>query len=223
VPLGQNIMKIDSKKQEEKLIIKYVKELNKLNRICWNAPVIPLAKPYQNGWIKYFVLRDDYTRRTDANVYLTIIKEIGLEAFCRKQNFLDAKGREYSPGLRIIGKNEWDKLGWPDYYKKYFTYGIFRPHHCYHYNSTIEGYKFKRDFCFVHAIKPHFITHTRVIYPDIESRIDWINNLFKHKQYWRKYNHLKGSYNYEKDYTQPKIDFINKLSTKEIEEYDKSE
>lgn len=215
-------MQPNLKEKKDKSILSYVRELDKLRRVTWNAPLIPLAKPYQNGWTKYFVLRDDYTRRNDAKAHVDILKVIGTECFCRKDNFLDRMGKPYGPGLRIIGKNEWDGLKWPEHYKKYFSYGIHYQRDAYGWNGKIEGYKFRRDFCFIEAIKPHFITHTRTIYPDVESRIAYINNKFDHEQLWKRYHKLKGHSRHSADWRLAKDRFLEALGTKEIEEYDKS-
>jgi hypothetical protein len=217
-------MKHDSKLKEDKLILALVRELDKLRKLTWNAPIIPLAKPYQNGWTKFYVLRDDYTRRSDAMVFIRILKEIGTECFCRKTDFIDRNGRVISPGLRVIGKDEWDKIGWPDHYKKHFRYGFHRQYGygwSWNRGSLVEGWAMTRPFFFIEAIKPHFVTHTRTIYPDVESRKAEIDNLFTHKQYWRRYSHMKGqSQNTEKDYTQRRVDFMRALGTEDIVQYD---
>lgn len=215
-------MQPDVKEKRDKGILAYVRELDKLRVLTWNAPLIKLAKPYQNGWTKYFILRDDYTRRTDAQAHVDILKEIGTECFCRKQEFIDRQGKPYGPGLRIIGRNEWESLGWPEFYKKYFSYGLHYQKQIYGRNNAVEGYKFSRDFCFIEALKPHFITHTRTIYPDIESRKAEINNLFDREQYWKRYSRLKGQRKGSSDWRLAKDHYMEALGTKEIEEYDKS-
>ncbi len=215
-------MQPDTKTRRDKSILAHVREMDALNRVTRQAPLIPLAKPYQNGWTKFFVLRDDYTRRTDAKVHLDILAKISSENFCRRRDFLDKKGREYGPSLGTIGKNEWETLGWPEHYKKYFTYGLHHVENFYGYRGVVEGYKFVRPFCFVEAIKPHFITHTRTIYPEVESRLAELRNLFDAKQYWNRYNKLKGRRRCSSDYRLMKSWYLEAIGTKEIEEYDKS-
>ena len=215
-------MKVDLKVKEDKKALALERELNKLLELSWKAPIIPLEKPYQNGWIKFYVLRDDYTRRTDTNVYLRILKEVGIERFSRNKNFLDKNGRPLTPGLKIIGKNEWDKLGWPEHYKKYFYYGLHPVETRWGTGGTREGYKLTHTFYLVEAIRPHMVTHTKVIYPDVQKRIREIYNTFEHKQYWSRLWHLKGqkmSYD-KKDYNQEIHRFKSSLGLKDVEEYD---
>jgi hypothetical protein len=216
-------MLANKKESKDKSIFAYVRELNKLHHITWHAPLIKLEKPYQNGWTKYFTLRDDYTRRDDSKAHWDILKVIGTEAFCRKQNFLDRKGKEYGPGLRVIGKNEWDGLKWPEHYKKYFVFGRWHVQHVYGWGGTVEGYKFARPFCFVEAIKPHFVTHIRTHYPEVEARIKYIHNLFEREQLWNRFNKLKGVRRFSSDYRLAKDRYLEALGTKEVEEFDKSQ
>lgn len=214
-------MRPDLKKKKDKSILAYVRELDELHKISWNAPLIKLAKPYQNGWTKYFALRDDYTRRADAKAHFDILAEIGGEAFCRKVDFVDRHGKSYGPGLRIIGKNEWEALGWPEHYKKYFSFGIYYENN-YNFRSYKEGYKFVRPFCFVEQIRPHFVTHTRTIYPDVESRKQKLRNKFDQERWWDRFNKLKGRRRGSYDYRGAKARYLQAIGTKEMEEYDKS-
>jgi hypothetical protein len=217
-------MKPDPKKHKDKSILAYVRELEKLRRLTWYAPVVKLDKPYQNGWTKYFILRDDYTRRTDAHVFHAILKKIGTEAFCRKLTFADRQGKPYGPHLRIIGKNEWEMLGWGEQFRKHFTYGIHNQKEIWGWTKKgIEGYKMTRPFFFVEAIKPHFVTHVRTIIPDVESRIAYINRHFDQEQLWRRYHKLKGARRHSYDWRCSKDLFMEAIGTKEIENYDKSE
>lgn len=208
----------DKTTNKDKEIFALVRELNRLYRVNRLAPFVPIEKPYQNGWIKKFALRDDYTRRNDADAHRRILEKINGIAFCRNRDFLDRKGKEYGPSLKIIGKNEWDGLGWPEYYKKYFTYGVYRVNDF----RMVEGYRFRRDFCFIEVIEPHIVTHTRVLYPEIESRIQEIREIFRQNRYWQRHANLRGCKKHSSDYRLARDRYFEKLHTKEIEEYDKS-
>ena len=181
--------------QKQKEVVAAVIELNKLQKLSWNAPLVPLEKPIQTGWLRTFKLRDDCSRRNDAAAYKTICKEIARSCFCRKQTFLDKKGDEVKPTLRIIGEGEWDKLGWPEYYKKYFAFGNWSIYK-YGLKQTVKGWKFWREYYFVDDdITPYFITHQRVKMPDVETRIAELNRFIEQNNGWKTYGHYKkGSY-----------------------------
>ncbi len=222
-------MKPDLKTKKDKNIYALMREWDKLRDITRDAPLVPLEKPYQNGWIKYFVLRDDYTRRADAHVFKAILKEIGTEVFCRKVDFLDHQGQPYGPGLRVVGRNEWEMLGWTPQFKKHFSFGWHRRENVFfglrwadeHFvEGKIQGYRMSKPFFLVEAIKPHFVTHTKTIYPEIETRMAEIKSQFQHKQLWPRYDKLhgrrwKGSW----DYRLAKSEYLETLGTKEIERY----
>lgn len=212
-------MKPNKKEKKDKDILVYSRELDKLHRITREAPLIPLEKPYQNGWTKFFVLRDDYTRRNDAHVFRNILKVVSTEAFCRKMNFLDRRGKPYGPGLRIIGKNEWEMLGWTDQYKKYFHYGLHPYKGVYGTTGVQEGWKLLREFFFVEAVKPHFVTHLRTHYPEVEARKAYIYNKFERGQLWKRYGNLKGWSRGSSDWRCAKDRYEEVRGTKEIEDY----
>lgn len=214
-------MKLDKYTERDKEIIRAVKEMDALRKVSREAPLIPLSKPYQNGWIRYYVLRDDYTRRSDAQVFHTMIGTVGTEIFSRKIDFLDRKGQERHPGLRVIGKREWEVLNWPASHTKYFRYGKWHEKNIWGYSTAgVEGYKMERPFFFIEAVRPHFVTHTKTIYPDIESRMKYLQNKFEKHQLWHRYGKLKGGVRWSYDWATLKKRYMDALSTLEIEKYD---
>ena len=200
--------------QKQKKVYAAVTELCKLNKISWNAPLIPLAKLIQTGWVKGFTLRDDCSRRSDAQVYRTICKQIQAPVFCRKKNFIDKKGKEIKPGFRIIGKGEWDNLGWPEHYKKYFAYDIWsigRSH-------TKEGWGFWRGYYFIEEIKPYFITHQRTKIPEVETRIAELEGFINNNNGWKIFEHYKRGHYWDRRERDRKIHkYLNEFDADLIE------
>lgn len=214
----------NKREEKDKEIRALVREMDELHDVIWNAPIVKLDKPYQNGWVKCHVVRDDFTRRNDAEVFHRILKKVGGSAFSRREDFKGRDGKEYGPSLYIIGENEWKTLGWPDYYAKHFHFGW---HRIYSYDGfeygghLRKGYAVLRPFCFDTVVKPHFITHVRKVIPEAESRLQEIRNQFENNQYWRRYFKIKGkSGNYSADYELARQRYLDALGTKEIEHYD---
>lgn len=218
-------MQPTKQEKKDKSIFALERERNKLYRIQRDAPLIKLEKPMQNGWVKYWMLRDDYTRREDAHVFRTILKVIGTETFCRKKNFLDRHGKEYGPGLRIIGRNEMEMLQWTQALKKHFHFGLHYEKNLWGYSSPrpIEGWKIIRPFFFEEAIKPHFVTHVRTHYPDVESRLAQIQNKFSKDQLYNRLDNLRGNRKMSEEWRMAKSRYLETVGTKEVEEYDKSQ
>lgn len=216
----------NKREEKDREIRAAVREMDALQRITWNAPIVKLETPYQNGWLMYHVLRDDYTRRNDAEVFRTILKQIGGISFCRKPSFEGRNGKTYKPSFSIIGENEWKVLGWPEYYKKYFSFGL---HRVIYNNDGFEyggghrlGYKFNRTYCFATAIKPHIVTHIRTVVPEAQTRLAELRNHFDTHNLWKRYWKIKGcGVHYSADYELARKRFMETLGTKEIEQYDK--
>jgi hypothetical protein len=76
-----------------------------------------------------------------------------------------------------------------------------------------------RTFFFIEAIKPHFITHTKTLYPDVESRIAYIRNKFEKNRLWERYSNLKGQHKFSSDWRLAKDRYMEALGTKEIERF----
>lgn len=160
----------------DKELIRLERELLDLYGIRRELPLIKLDQPIHRGYKKFFVLRDDVARRRDAHVFETILKEINTTIYSRTIDFKSKKYHnrqrsEQPHELAHIPKHKWAILGWPSYYKKWFYYRakqVARPYYGYGY---YEGYWFGRTWMFDTKIEPYYITHTRQIDPDLESKI----------------------------------------------------
>ena len=79
-----NCSRLKSKKKKKQLVKKdFEKQLiqvSKLEKELWkkrNAlPFLPLEIPYQKGWQRYFVLREDIARSNDALFYNVLLEKI---------------------------------------------------------------------------------------------------------------------------------------------------
>ncbi len=203
---------------KNKALLSAVTEMDALNKITRDAPWIKLPKPIQTGWTKTLDLRDDCKNRSDAHIYREILEKVKVNAFCRKQDFLDRKGYPIKAGVRIIRTNEWEKLGWPEHYKKYFFFGVHEIGSSY-FGQTYyaEGYKFWQRFYFVDKVVPHFITHTQAKLPEIETRISELDSFIRNNGGWDAYWHFKrGHVSKDRSYTQPRFDMMEELVNEEI-------
>jgi len=197
---------------KDKSILKLQRELSRLWQAKWNYPLIEVDVPYQNGWTKSFELRDDISRRTDAAVFKKILKRINSKVFCRTKNFLKRDGTAIPHDLDVIGVNEWEGLGWPEHYKKYFYFGYIIRH-----RRIIKCYSFINSYYFVDKIEPHIITHQRVVIPQVESRIAEIRAKMS-RGLWNRLNNLKGCRRMSDDWRLSKQRAFEALNTKEIED-----
>lgn len=213
-------MLLDKITKKDKEIRRLVNEFYRLRKATWEAPIVPIEKPYKNGYVKFFTLRDDYTRRVDVHDFKRILSRINNTVFSRNKDFKDKKGVIHSPNLSIIPEKQWQSFDWPEHYKKHFVFG----HHTYYYGwggkGTIYGYKFWREYCFTEKIEPHFVTHQRVVLPEIESRLSEIRAKFSNEQLWERYRSMKGHKRFSMDYFLEKQHILDSIGTKELEKFD---
>lgn len=180
-------MLLNKKARRQKELLKLDTERRKLEDIRRDYPTIELNPPIQTGWEKTFELRDDCTRRSDADVYRRILGVINRKVFCRRKDFVDKWSKKpVILELDIIGEGQWEKLDWPEHYKKYFTFGDWVDRCC-----TItkkiyykRGYKFNQPFYFVERIDPYLMTHRKVMDGEVEGRIGEINDKFYRDNLW---------------------------------------
>ena len=199
-------MKAHKKEEANKELLAVVREIDELRKIVYDAPWIKLDKPIQTGWTKLHVLRDDCKARADADIFKRILGVIDVPIFSRRKDFKDRHGIVMNAGLRVIRENYWDKLEWPESYKKYFLFGTYlvewdmetRYVPTYFVNRKhVVGFRMKQEFYFEEIIKPYLVTHRRPILPEIESRQAELDAYIESHGGWSKYEYIKRGSSYQ--------------------------
>ncbi|SHG82506.1 hypothetical protein SAMN02787100_4762 [Chryseobacterium sp. OV279] len=162
------------KKDVEKQIRKKYKRSKELWYLRRNIPWIPLEKPYQRGFIRFFVLNDDVKRSEDADFYEGILKKIATYMYSESRLFLKKRrkfGRriyvEKPQRLNTVSSYAWTdpKFGLSPRERPYFLkkeeYNPFRKR-----NETY--YEFTEPWRFTLRIKPNMITHYKPVDLDLE-------------------------------------------------------
>ena len=91
--------KLKTARQKKRLQIKdsdkQLRKLDRHNKKLYEAkrhlPLIPLATPYQKGWVRTFRLRDDIARSNSAVFFLALLEKINTKDFCNEKSFLVRK------------------------------------------------------------------------------------------------------------------------------------
>lgn len=180
----------DHKRLNDKRLLKLEREYNRLTKAQRNAPVIPIAEPYQKGWTRTHALREDILRRRDAPELKRVLSKFKTTVHCMNPEFVDRKGVPIVQDFRIIPKKTLERFNWPPEVMKWVKFG-FWTQASYISKYTIEGYIFTPPHYFtVWDIQPYMITHQRVLYPDIETRLAEISNKFGHLQAWPRLNRI---------------------------------
>jgi hypothetical protein len=182
--------------QRDKHLLKLEREHNRLFPALRDAPLVPLEKPYQLGWIKTYALVAEVLRRPDAAVFRRVLAVVNSRVWSREANFKLRNGDAIVLRPRIIPPKEWERLGWPASHKKLFSYG--------HWEDEMElrpwfrkrrlriGYAVNRPWWIKEEVHPRMITHRRVDLPDVRSRLAEIDAHFDHHQGWAILGRLHG-------------------------------
>ncbi|MDR7210642.1 hypothetical protein [Flavobacterium piscis] len=185
-----NCSRLKSKRKKKQLAKKdFEKELiqlSKLEKELWKKhralPLLPLVTPYQKGWERYFVLREDVAKSNDAVFYNVLLEKINTIQYASDKSFKNKKRKkgmdvyndrrqavkdflEYEwlcPKLELTDKEQthFYKVGrWSPNGKSYRTY-----------------YVFEEPWRFVLRVRPNMITHTKMVDADLESEIANLRN-----------------------------------------------
>lgn len=184
-----------------KSFLKMEKRADELKEELRKLPLRELKTPYQKGWVITFRLRDDISRRADAELILqvlergwnkeTYVKDIeavkavrqGHTSYITKRK--DVNGKYISVDLRpqrkLIDKKQYEAL--PDRIKEYF-----------YLDTTHEAYKkYNREYFYgvlpqyylELKVRPYMITHERVKGGELEEEYKFLRD--KLQEYWREY------------------------------------
>ncbi|UKB83748.1 hypothetical protein LF887_22520 [Chryseobacterium sp. MEBOG06] len=164
-----------SRKDVEKQIRKKYKRSKELWNIRRNIPLIPLDKPYQRGFVRFFVVREDVMRTKDGDFFDGILKKINIYMYSESRQFLKKKrkfGRriyvEREQKLSRISSYSWNdpKLGLTPRERQYFLkleeyWPVRKRYDTY--------YEFIEPWRFILRIRPNMITHYKPVDFELEK------------------------------------------------------
>lgn len=164
------------RKDVEKQIRKKYKRSTVLWHIKRNQPLIPLETPYQLGFVRFFVVRDDVLRDSDGAFFEGILKKINTYMYSESRQFLKKRkkfGRriyvEKKQKLNRIPLYSWcdPKFGLTPRERRYFLrqdeYCPFRK------GNYDTHYEFIEPWRFTLRVRPHMITHYKPVDAELEK------------------------------------------------------
>lgn len=207
-----------SKRRKKRLVKedfeKHLIQLRKLEKGLWkkrkDLPLIPLENPYQKGWQRCFVLREDVGRSSEAEFYRTLLEKINTWQFSSEKSFKRKKKRKrrnvYVEKIQTVKEfSEWEwkspKLELTEKEKVHFYK---RERWCSNFKRYKIHYVFNEPWRYVLRVSPYMITHTKMVDSDLESEIQLLENYIVNLDLRNKINRLihgsslKWSY-YEKE------------------------
>lgn len=218
------------RKDVEKQIRKKYKRSKELWELRRNIPLVPLEKPYQKGFVRFFVVRDDVKRSTDGDFFQGILDKINTKMYSETRKFLKKK-RKFGRRIYVDREQKLDRLSiyqWNDpklglttrekqYFLKMEEYNPFRKR----YNIY---YEFIEPWRFVFKVQPNMITHYKPLDSALEKEYDELDSYLDqykiigiiHKTIYGKPNPWKDKY--KRDPLNSRKCFHYKMSATEIAE-----
>ena len=186
-------------------------ELEKQRR---TLPLVPLEKPYQKGYVRFFVLREDVRQGKQADFFATLLEKINTYQYADNRKFQKKKKRRRKPvyvarkqELRSFSQRELERaLDSGEFSVKEYLY--FARVECFNrQKDRFETYyEFTEPWRFELRVKPNMITHYRPVDIAIERELAELDKIISDYKNWG-IIHSKiygGSYSwnqYQKRYT----------------------
>lgn len=164
-------------------------ERRALERKLLDAELVPLERPYQRGWVRYFKWSDEACRRKDFDSMNGVLEVLQNKQWSRHPDFRQSRWKHrarqggWAPRLAFHPKpllKHCREAGW----LRYFSINGYQPlrgaAHLRHLISTGWNGKlrFNHPQLLEPQVEPHYVTHLRVHDPAIDARIaeidDWI-------------------------------------------------
>ena len=164
-------------------------ELEKQKR---TMPLVPLEKPYQKGYVRFFVVRDDVKRSKLGDFFENLLAKINTYQYADNRKFQKKKKRRgkriYLPRKQeLLSFRQWE---WVDAIEK----GKLVAEECKYfmkverYNSVCKRfeiyYEFAEPWRFMLRVRPNIITHYRPIKLEIEHELAEQDNFFNDYKNW---------------------------------------
>lgn len=181
-------------------------------------PLEPLRHPYQRGWKRFFVLREDLKYDAKALFYEALLNKINTVEYHYDKTFKQRKRRkrrcQYTSRLQMlqeISAYSWDinRLELTEEEKACFT--------CietYHVETKCQviNYVFSEPWRYRLKIAPHMITHVQVLDIAIERELAYIEDHLTNHNLGPRINTLTHGAGYSwKRWSGERIRYINRI------------
>lgn len=207
----------NSKQKKERDLRILVRKLKLLESAWYKLPKVKLDKPRFIGYKRFYVLRDDISRRKDAIMFKTLLIKLNSFVYSKTKDFskydVDVHPFHFKQSIKTLSTKEYESL--ENEYKKYFV--RFKKHD--DFRKSEYRYEFIYPFMFILKIKQHHITEVPLLDREMESQIDEIRKKINRENLWTKINRLlRGSHRYKDDYDLGILKILNDERKKDLEQ-----
>ena len=166
-----------------------------------DLPMVPLENPYQKGWKRHFVLREDIKRSPSAAFYVQLLEKINTVQYHTEKSFKLKKKRKRrkAPLERRQFLQDFSEWQWHHHSLKLTE--IDKAHfHLYEQISKngkekLRRYRFNEPWRYVLQVKPHFITEVKMLDQKLEQEIQLLENRIDHQHLNPRIHKLTGGRN----------------------------
>ena len=206
------------KTDRDKQLIQLSKRRGELWHQRRQLPPVALERPYQSGWKRIFVLREDIKRSPMAAFYEELLQKINTIEYHHDRSFKRKKRRKgryayfvKQQMLREFTLQEWNSAELPLSEKEKACFTLVETYSTKNRLWQIR-YVFNHPWRYRLKVAPHIITHTTPLDVDLEREIACIDNRVENYLLEpRIYLLTRGrGYNRNKWYNEP-AKYINKL------------
>ena len=169
---------MDRKVQEKELLSMWKKKL-RLMMAKRNLRWVELPKPIRKGYVRTFVLREDVAKSKEGPFFKELLKHVNTKTYCMNKDFMtkpwnSKKKIPITQGIQGIYHDTWNKLNLTDKQKSFFE-KVWKQDPK---NPKAGHYvfEFTKPWMFETKIFPHYVTHTLLLDPQLESELREITN-----------------------------------------------
>ena len=181
-----------AREDHEKFLRTCIKRQKALFKQRRELPLVPLEKPYQKGYVRFFVLREDVRQGKQADFFATLLEKINTYQYADNRKFQKKKKRRgkrvyiaRKQELYTFSQWEWERaLERGKFTQKERAY--FAKIECFNrQKDRFEiHYEFTEAWRFELRVKPNMITHYRPVDIAIERELAELDKIIDDYKNW---------------------------------------
>ena len=181
-----------AREDHEKYLRECIKRQKALFKQRRELPLVPLEKPYQKGYVRFFVLREDVRQGKQADFFATLLEKINTYQYADTRKFQKKKKRRgkrvyiaRKQELYTFSQWEWERaLERGKFTQKERAY--FAKIECFNrQKDRFEiHYEFTEAWRFELRVKPNMITHYRPVDVAIERELAELDKIIDDYKNW---------------------------------------
>nr|WP_314290402.1 hypothetical protein [uncultured Capnocytophaga sp.] len=181
-----------AREDHEKFLRECIKRQKVLFKQRRELPLVPLEKPYQKGYVRFFVLREDVRQGKQAEFFATLLEKINTYQYADTRKFQKKKKRRgkrvyisRKQELYTFSQWEWERaLEKGKFTQKERAY--FAKIECFNrQKDRFEiHYEFTEAWRFELRVKPNMITHYRPVDIAIERELAELDKIIDDYKNW---------------------------------------